>query len=335
MLGEELVDGDKIAQALRHLLALELEHPIMQPVARERLTGIAFGLGDFVFMVGEDEVVAAAVNVDLLAQVSQVHRGAFDVPPRPALAPRAVPARLTRLRRLPQGKVAFAFLLPARLHPRTRDGIFQLAPRELAVVGVGTYAEIDIAVRRRVRVIGLDQIGDHANDLGDGLRNPRKHGRPPHVEAIQLLFVILGIAVGQRRGVFTQLGGPRDDLIVHIGEVHDVANFVPAIFQIATDEVEYDRRHRMAHVRVGVHRGTADIHPHLARFKGFEGFLLATQGIENDQGHDELPRVNRRMDTRGGMAVTVNAPHTTPCRRSLVQHARSAIPRHPVGSGRC
>ena len=51
----------------------------------------ALGLGDFVLVVGEDEIDAAAMDVEGLAQKRLAHRRAFDVPAGAALAPRAIP----------------------------------------------------------------------------------------------------------------------------------------------------------------------------------------------------------------------------------------------------
>src|SRR5690606_19271754 len=41
---------------------------------------VGLGLGDLVFMVGEDEVDAAPMDVDGIAQVLHGHAGAFDMP---------------------------------------------------------------------------------------------------------------------------------------------------------------------------------------------------------------------------------------------------------------
>jgi hypothetical protein len=113
MLRQELINRDQVAQALRHLLALELEHAVVHPVAGEGLAGVRLGLRDLVLVMREDQVVAAAVDVDLFAQELHAHGRAFDVPARPALAPGALPARLARLRSLPEGEVALLQLLLA------------------------------------------------------------------------------------------------------------------------------------------------------------------------------------------------------------------------------
>ena len=202
---QKVVDRHQVAQALRHLLALELQHAVVDPVAGKRLSGEALGLGDLVLMVRKDQVVAAAVDVDLVAQVQQVHRRAFDVPARPALAPRAVPTRLARLGRLPQGEIAFVLFLLAARHTRAGDGLIQPPSGELAIVGIGPHAEIDIAAGRDVGVLFLQQAGHHLDDLRDGLRDAREDRWPQHVQLLQLRLVLLGIAAGDHGRIFAGL----------------------------------------------------------------------------------------------------------------------------------
>src|SRR5579883_2359186 len=99
---------------MRHLLFVAVtffcghtEHASVNPVAHERyLARQALGLGDFVLMVREDQVGAAAMNVNLLAQRLFCHRRAFDVPARTPLAPGTFPPRFARLGGLPEREVA-------------------------------------------------------------------------------------------------------------------------------------------------------------------------------------------------------------------------------------
>ena len=65
----------------------KLQHAIVDPVAGEFHPGIRLGLGDLVFVVREDQVIAAAVDIDLLAEFGQVHGRALDVPAGASLAP--------------------------------------------------------------------------------------------------------------------------------------------------------------------------------------------------------------------------------------------------------
>ena len=70
-----------------------LEEAGVDPDARERLAGEALGLRDLALVVREDEVLAARVQVDRLAEVLLRHHRALDVPageaPRRALGERA------------------------------------------------------------------------------------------------------------------------------------------------------------------------------------------------------------------------------------------------------
>ena len=52
----------------------------MHPVGGKRLARVRFRLNELVFMVGKDQVEAAAVNIEMAAQILHAHRRAFDVP---------------------------------------------------------------------------------------------------------------------------------------------------------------------------------------------------------------------------------------------------------------
>src|ERR1700738_4103320 len=75
----------------------------------------------FIFMMREQEVDAAAMNVEGLAKMFPAHRRTFDVPAGTATPPRALPAGLGGDRRLPQDKIHRPALIRRDLDPRTRD----------------------------------------------------------------------------------------------------------------------------------------------------------------------------------------------------------------------
>src|SRR5579863_6103457 len=107
----------------------------------------ADALGDLVLVVREDEVEAAAVDVEGLAQGLLAHRRALDVPARPAAPPRALPPGLLRRGRLPQYKVAGVLLVGGDLDPGAGDQIGPAAPRKPAVFFIGADAEEGMALR--------------------------------------------------------------------------------------------------------------------------------------------------------------------------------------------
>src|SRR5712664_2250256 len=85
----------------------------MEPVPRERLPGGGLALRDFVFMMRKRQVDATRVNVQRVSQIFHGHRGALDVPARPAGPDWRFPEVLTGLRRFPQGEIPSAFFFVA------------------------------------------------------------------------------------------------------------------------------------------------------------------------------------------------------------------------------
>ena len=128
------------------------------------------------------------------------------------------------------------------------------------------------------------------------------------------VLVLLDVAVCQSRRVFASLAARGDDLVVHVGEVHDVTHLVALVFQVAADEIEHDRRHRVPDVCVRIDGGAANVHPHFAGFQGLERFFFTRQGVVDDQRHVcHLIAEGRRHGRASSVA-----------RRSSAQHARSA-----------
>src|SRR4051812_26206384 len=114
MLAQEIADRHDIAERLRHFLVLDaailcarmnLEHAVMHPEARELFAGQTLSLRDLILVVREHQVVATAMDVDLRAQLLEVHRRALDMPARSAITPRAGPERLAGLGRFPERKI--------------------------------------------------------------------------------------------------------------------------------------------------------------------------------------------------------------------------------------
>ena len=118
----------------------------MHPVAHEGVAVSAFALGDLVLVVGKDEVGAAAMNVEFIAQMKLAHRRAFEMPPGPPEAPWAVPARRVRIGRFPQHEIRRILFVGRDLDPGAGDQFVAVAPRELAVIGHAGNVKEDMAV---------------------------------------------------------------------------------------------------------------------------------------------------------------------------------------------
>src|SRR5258708_33402443 len=91
---ENVPQGIEIAERLRHLLPFDEEKLGVQPEARERLSGERLRLRDLVFMVREDQVDAARMNIERLAQILDRHDRALDVPAGAAGSELGIPERL-------------------------------------------------------------------------------------------------------------------------------------------------------------------------------------------------------------------------------------------------
>ena len=105
----------EVAQRLAHLLGVDAQHARVHPVLGERAAACRLALGALVLVVREDQVPAAAVDVERQPQVLARHGGAFDMPAGAAHPPRRLPGGLAGFGRLPQREVeriALAVLEP-------------------------------------------------------------------------------------------------------------------------------------------------------------------------------------------------------------------------------
>src|SRR5262249_37074156 len=103
---QRLADRPHVPERLRHLLADELEHAVVRPCLGELVPERA-RLRDLVLVVREDEVDAAAVDLEHRAEQLLGHHRALDVPSGPPPPPRRFPPGvLALLVPLPERKVA-------------------------------------------------------------------------------------------------------------------------------------------------------------------------------------------------------------------------------------
>ena len=84
-------EDDRARVGLGDLLALLGQEAVVHPVSGERLARVRLGLDELVFVVGKDQVEAAAMDIEMPAQVLHAHGRAFDMPAGPARSPGALP----------------------------------------------------------------------------------------------------------------------------------------------------------------------------------------------------------------------------------------------------
>ena len=106
----------------------------MHPVANKGfrlLSMAASALGNFVFVMGKDKILATTVNIDGVRQMFFDHRRAFNMPAWATTPPGAIPSWLILARWLPQHKVGGFFFVGRIVHSFTGTGnhLVQLAMR--------------------------------------------------------------------------------------------------------------------------------------------------------------------------------------------------------------
>ena len=193
----------------------------MHPVAGELLAVGRLALCDLVLMMREDKVLAACMDVDLLAQIFFGHLRTLDMPSRTAFAPRGLPCRLALFLRLPEHEIKgiFLFILPG--HKKGASAglqVIQVLVGKLAVI-----LELPGAVvNRSVLLIGIafiDQCPDHVHHAADLLRCQGILCRRFDVHGIHVFFAFLDVAFGDHLCGRAFLDRLFDDLIIHIREI--------------------------------------------------------------------------------------------------------------------
>ncbi len=83
---EHVTDSDEVALRLSHLDTADGQHAVVQPKPRERVAAMgADALGNLVFVVREDQIETAAVDVESLAEfgISLIAEHSMCQPGRP------------------------------------------------------------------------------------------------------------------------------------------------------------------------------------------------------------------------------------------------------------
>ena len=197
----------------------------MQPVPREGVAG-RVRLRDLVLVMGEDEVQAAAVDVELGTEVLLGHRRALEVPAGPAGTPRGVPGRLALLGALPEREVQRVLLGVASSGLR-RAHVLGPLPGEGAVRRERRHVEVDVAAGG-VGVAAVDQALHQRTISGTWpvARGSTFGGRQPSdvVGPGERALVALGDDPARQ----VLVAGVVDDLVVDVGDVADEGDGVPA-----------------------------------------------------------------------------------------------------------
>ena len=143
---EHVAEPGDVADRLGHLLLAHLEHPVVHPDLRERLPARGQRLRRLVLVVREDQVVAAAVDLEAHAERLLRHRRALDVPTGPAPAPGRVPGGvLDSLWAFQSAKSSGSRLSAAPSMPSPWSICLEVAVGERAVLRERADGEVHVA----------------------------------------------------------------------------------------------------------------------------------------------------------------------------------------------
>ena len=124
---EDFPQQEEVTQGLGHFFMIDGNKAVMHPVPGHGLAKTALALSDFVFMVGKNQVKAAAVDIEAFSQIFIGHGGAFDMPAGTALAPGAFPGGLAGFCLFPQSKVGGIPLAAVYSHPGAVQQVFPVS----------------------------------------------------------------------------------------------------------------------------------------------------------------------------------------------------------------
>lgn len=128
-------DSFKIAQRFGHLFRIYLHKAIMNPVRCKFLAKGCLALRDFILVMGKNQILPSAVNIQRQGQVFLAHGRTLNMPSGTAFSPRAFPERLLRFGRLPQGEIQRIFLFLSGGDTRAGSQVIHIPSGQLAVQG--------------------------------------------------------------------------------------------------------------------------------------------------------------------------------------------------------
>ena len=262
VLFQHFADGEEVAQRFGHFFAVHTDEAVVQPVFD--VTGNALPvvglrvvmaagmpcradtLGDFVFVVRELQIRAASVDVESVAEQVFTHGGAFDVPPRTTIAPRALPCRFACFGGFPQHKIKRITFETIDFHTLACAQVVQRFARQLSVSGKLAHGIVNVAVCGRISLAVLNQGLNHGNHLRNVFRRLRLDVGTQHTQSIGIFVHSLNETRGQFADGLAVLSRARDDFVVDVGDIAHISERITTLAQPTGNHVEHDHHAGMA-----------------------------------------------------------------------------------------
>ncbi|MPM45711.1 hypothetical protein SDC9_92402 [bioreactor metagenome] len=270
----------------------------MEPEIAPVVAEIGLALGNLVGMMRKGVVDAAAMDIQILAQMLHGDSGALDVPAGIAHAPGRVPFQRLILKfglGEPEDKIVFVPLVDILLHalPDAHRQIVRVVVIEHVVPLQLGGVEIHIAARR-IRVPGIHQSGDDLDILVDAVGGGLHHVGPLDVQLTAVVKKRVGIILGDLQNGLVLPLGTLEHLVftgvrvagqmAHIGDIHDTLDVVPGVPQILFQHVLHDIAAQVSDVGKVIDCGAAGVHFHDVGVIGFEFFFFVGGGVVKIHG---------------------------------------------------
>ena len=281
----------EFALGLGHFAVIGIQVVDMEPVVAPLVAQIALGLCNFIGMVGERVVDAAAVNIQILAKVLHGNAGALDVPAGIAHAPGRIPLEGLILKLglgKPKDKIIFVPLVYILFHalPDADSQIFLVMVVEYIILFQRRSVKVHVAAGN-IRLPLVQQGLHHMNILRDAVSGRLHHIGPFDVQFITISKKSIGVKLGNLHNGFVLPAGALEHLVLagvrvrsqvtHIGDVHHPLDVVAIIAQCLFQHILHDVGTQVADVGIVVHRWAACVHFHNVGVVRNEQFLLVGQ----------------------------------------------------------
>ena len=267
-------DREEFAAGFAHFSRSGVQVVDMHPEIAPFVAQIALRLGNFIGVVGEGVIYAAAVDVEVLAEVLHADAGALDVPTGVTHAPGGVPLQRLVLELAlgePEHEVVPVALVGVLLHALAHahvevvrvEVVEDVVLLELAGVEIHVAAgEIGVA---RVHQL-LDDLYILVDAVGGGLHHVRRldvQVRAIGKEGVRIelgdLHHALVLALGALEHLVLAGVGVRAQ-VADVRDVHHALDVIAQVAQVFFQHVLHDVAPQVADMRVVVHSRAAGVH---------------------------------------------------------------------------
>ena len=281
-------DRQELALGFGHFAAGRIQMHDMHPVVAPVVADVAFRLRDLIGVVRERIVDAAAVDIQILAQILEGNAGALDVPAGIADAPGRIPLERLVLKLglgEPEHKVVLVALVRVLFHALAdADGeVFFLVLVENVVFFELGGIKVDVAALD-IGIASIEQLRDDLDILVDAAGRGLDNIRPLDVELAAVVKEGIGIELGDLHDGLVLAAGALEHLVLSligirgqmadVGDVHDALDRIPGVTQILFQHILHDIAAEVADMGKMIDRGAAGVHFDQLRVVGDEFFFF-------------------------------------------------------------